>query len=167
MTLEVLHYGEIWSNIGKVTLERNFDVTIGRAACEKSSAIWNLGTNSVFAPRPRKITGNLDRVGRSQDFQAANWRLASSPTLNTRNLTLIPIWLQLYLKNVYLYKSSFLCAYFRWALNICEENTCQRVYAHTGMQTCMYLYLWLFEYSWIWISILVGGSDIIWGLLPI
>jgi hypothetical protein len=47
----------------------NFDVTNGRAACEASSATWNLGTNSVFALGSRKTTENLDRVGRSQDLR--------------------------------------------------------------------------------------------------
>jgi hypothetical protein len=61
-------------------------VTIARAACEASSATWNLDSNSAFALGPRKIPENLDRVGRSQD-----WLLASSPVLNTRVLTLVPI----------------------------------------------------------------------------
>jgi hypothetical protein len=55
------------------------------------SATWNLGTNSAFAMGPRKTTENLDRVGRSQDLPDANWLLASSPALNTRALTLVPI----------------------------------------------------------------------------
>jgi hypothetical protein len=50
----------------------NFDVTIGRAACEARSATWNLGTNSAFALGSRKTTENLDRVGRSQDLPDAN-----------------------------------------------------------------------------------------------
>jgi hypothetical protein len=54
-------------NAGRAALERNFDVTIRRAACEASSSTWNLGTNSVFAPGPRKTKENLDRVGRAQE----------------------------------------------------------------------------------------------------
>jgi hypothetical protein len=34
-------------DVGRAILERNFGVTIGRAACEASSAMWNLGTNSA------------------------------------------------------------------------------------------------------------------------
>jgi hypothetical protein len=49
----------------RATLGRNFSVTIGRAAWEACSATWNLGTNSAFAPVPRKTTENLDQVGRS------------------------------------------------------------------------------------------------------
>jgi hypothetical protein len=47
------------------------NITIGRAAWEACSATWNLGTNSAFALGPRKTTGNLDRVGRSQDLPNA------------------------------------------------------------------------------------------------
>jgi hypothetical protein len=82
VTLEGLHYSETWSNIG-------------RAACEASSATWNLCTNSAFALGSRKTTENLDRVGRSQELPDANWLVASSPELNTRTLTLFPIPLSL------------------------------------------------------------------------
>jgi hypothetical protein len=58
--------------IGRAILGRNFDVTIGRAACEASSATWNLGTNSAFALGPRKTTENIDRVYRSKDLPDAN-----------------------------------------------------------------------------------------------
>jgi hypothetical protein len=46
----------------KVTLVQGeiFNVTIGRAAWEACSAMWNLGTNSAFALGPRKTTENLD-----------------------------------------------------------------------------------------------------------
>jgi hypothetical protein len=54
--------GEIWILIWGVTLWRNFDVNIGRAAWGACSATWNLGTNSAFALRIRKTTENLDRV---------------------------------------------------------------------------------------------------------
>jgi hypothetical protein len=93
MTFEGLHYSEILSNIG-------------RAACEACSATWDLGTNSAFALGPRKPTENLDRVGRSQDLADANRLLASSAALNTRTLTVDPIWLLLYLK-----KSLRICFY--------------------------------------------------------
>jgi hypothetical protein len=41
-------------------LDENFEITIGRAACEAYRATWTLGTNSAFALRPRKATENLD-----------------------------------------------------------------------------------------------------------
>jgi hypothetical protein len=49
MTLEGLHDSEILTNIGRAILGRNFGVTNGTAACEASSATWNLGTNTAFA----------------------------------------------------------------------------------------------------------------------
>jgi hypothetical protein len=45
----------------------NVDINVGRAACEASSATWNLGTNSVFSPGLRKTNENLDRFGRAQE----------------------------------------------------------------------------------------------------
>jgi hypothetical protein len=51
----------------------------------------------AFAIGPRKITENLDRVGRSQDLPDANLLLASSPAINTPTLTLVPMWPLLYL----------------------------------------------------------------------
>jgi hypothetical protein len=51
----------------------------------------NLGTNSAFALGPKKTTGNLDRVGQSQDLPDANGLLASSPALNPRAPTPVPI----------------------------------------------------------------------------
>jgi hypothetical protein len=72
MTLGGLHYSEIWSNIGRVTSGRNFDVTNERAACEACSAKWNLGTKSAFALGSRKTTENLDQVRRPQDLPDAN-----------------------------------------------------------------------------------------------
>jgi hypothetical protein len=53
------------SDIGRATLRRNFDVNIGMAAYEASSATHNLGINSEFALKTRKPTENLHRVGRS------------------------------------------------------------------------------------------------------
>jgi hypothetical protein len=50
-------------NFRRAALGRNFYVTIGRAACEASSATWNLGTNSEFALGPRKTTENFNHVG--------------------------------------------------------------------------------------------------------
>jgi hypothetical protein len=98
-TSGLVHYGKI------------VYITNGRAACEACSATWNLGTNSAFTLGPMKTTENLDRVGQSQDLPDANWLLASSPTLNTRALTLVPIcfffylWkqLQVFLQTFYLY----------------------------------------------------------------
>jgi hypothetical protein len=63
--------------MGRAALARNFDVNIGRSACEACSAMWNLGINSAFALGRRKSKENLDRVDRSQDLQDGN-RFASS-----------------------------------------------------------------------------------------
>jgi hypothetical protein len=79
------------STSGGVHWSEIVGVAIGRAAWEACSATWNLGTNSAFALGPRKTMENLDRIGRSQDLPDANWLLASSPALNTRALTLVPI----------------------------------------------------------------------------
>jgi hypothetical protein len=45
------------------TLGINFDVSIGRAACEACSATWNLCTNSAFALGLSKTKENFDRDG--------------------------------------------------------------------------------------------------------
>jgi hypothetical protein len=55
-----------------VSVERIFNVTIGKASWEAYSATWNFGNNSAFAPRPRKTTENRHRVGQSQDLPEAN-----------------------------------------------------------------------------------------------
>jgi hypothetical protein len=164
--LEGPHYSEIWSNIWRTTLGRNFYFTTGRAACEARSATWNLGTKSASALGPRKTTENLDRVGRSQDLPDANWLLASSPALNTRILTLVPVWLLLYLKEVYMFVFTDLSFYVRTldehrtvVYNICEENTC--LYAHTCIDICDYLNIGEFEHLLWW----GRGSDVVWCLL--
>jgi hypothetical protein len=113
ITPEGLHYCENWTDIGRATLGWNFDVTSGRAACEARRQRGILCTNSAFAPGSRKTTENLDRVGRSQDLPDANWLLASSPALNTRTLTLVPICVfLLYLKK----KFTFFYIFFSYLL---------------------------------------------------
>jgi hypothetical protein len=147
MTLEELYYSEISSNIRRAILDRNFDVTIGRVACEASSATWNLGTNSAFAVGPRKTTENLDHVGQLQDLSDVDCLLAGSPALNTRTLTLVPIWLLFYLKKeVYIFVFTDLPFYMHtldehqtFMYNICKENAC--LHAHTCRQIYIYLYL--------------------------
>jgi hypothetical protein len=60
--IQGLHYSEIWSNIGRATLGRKFDVAIWRAACEARSAMRNLGTNSDLIwgrGKPRKTVSDL------------------------------------------------------------------------------------------------------------
>jgi hypothetical protein len=164
MTLEGLHYSQIWYNIGRSTLGRNFDVTIVRALREASSAMWNLCTNSAFVLGSRKTTENLDRVGRTQDLPDANWLLATRPAVNMRNLTIIPIWLLLYLKKeVFIFVFTDLPFYVRTldeqqpvVHKIWEDNLC--LYEHTYLHIYINLYLWLFEYWWIWISIVVVGG---------
>jgi hypothetical protein len=128
------------------TLRRDFDVPNGRATCEGSNATWNLGSGSAFTPGPRrKTTEILDRVGRSQDLPDANWLLASCPALKTRTLTLVPIWVLLYLKNVCMFVFEdfkiILCAYLGWhqrvVHNICRQDTC--TYMRTYIYICDYL----------------------------
>jgi hypothetical protein len=134
ITLAALHWSEIWPNIGRATLGRNFDVTIGRAAYEACSATWNLCTNSAFALGSRKTTENLDRVGRSQDLPDLNWLLARSLELNTRTLTLVPIWLLLYLEKVYTFLFTNIYCY----VHISEEN-----------QTSVYnIFIWTLALQW-------------------
>jgi hypothetical protein len=65
-------------------LERNFVLIFKWVACEARGATWNLGNNSALAPRPRKTTETLDRVGQSQDLPDAKRLLATSVALNTR-----------------------------------------------------------------------------------
>jgi hypothetical protein len=119
-------------------LTRNFDVTNGKSACEASSATWNLSTNSAFALGSRKATENPDGFGRPQDLPDANWLLANSPTLNGRTLTLVPIWLLLYLKKVYMFVlQMFLAMCILW-MNICKEVTyawMQRIHLVGRMQS--------------------------------
>jgi hypothetical protein len=83
-TPEGLHYGDIWTNIWtnirRAILERNFDITSGRAACEARSATWNSGYQlsicsrtkenhrnpwsswPVTGPSRCKLTKNLTRI---------------------------------------------------------------------------------------------------------
>jgi hypothetical protein len=56
-----------------------------------------------FAPGPGKNTESLERVGRSQILRDANWLLASSPALNTRALTLVPICARFFFCFVFLF----------------------------------------------------------------
>jgi hypothetical protein len=102
---------------------------------------------SAFALEQRKTTENLDRVGRSQDLPDANWRLASIPALNTRILTLVPIWPLLNLnKNrfTYLFLQIFLFACILWmsVRQLCITSAKSR---HTNTHThTYYVYLSLF-----------------------
>jgi hypothetical protein len=141
--LEGLQCSEIWSNIARAILGRNFGVTIWRAAWEACSATWNLGTNSAFALGSRKTTENLDRVGRSQDLPDANWLLASSPTLNTRSLTSVLSRYFFIFKNLHVHFYTFYVHNLdedkTFVHNISKEITC--LYAHTCMQAYIYLYL--------------------------
>jgi hypothetical protein len=49
-----------------------FNITVGKAAWEACSVMWNLGTNSAFTLGPRKTMKNLDQVSRSQDLPDVN-----------------------------------------------------------------------------------------------
>jgi hypothetical protein len=146
-----MHYREIWFNIGRSTLERNFDVKILRAVCEACSGTWNLSTNSASALGPRKITENLGRVGVSRDLPDANWYLVSSPAINTRNLTCCCfLWNN---------NSLHICFYLHnldehqtFVYNICEASTC--LDAHT----CTYILYDYLSICEIWISVVRGWS---------
>jgi hypothetical protein len=46
-------------------IRAKFYVNIGRDGYEEGSATWNLDTNSAFAPGPRKLMENCDRVGKT------------------------------------------------------------------------------------------------------
>jgi hypothetical protein len=43
-------------------IQINFDIKVGRAACEAFSAKSDLSTNSEFALGPKKVMENFDRV---------------------------------------------------------------------------------------------------------
>jgi hypothetical protein len=103
-------------------------VNIWRAAWEACSTTWNFGTNSAFALGPRKTTGNLDRIGRSQDLPDANWLLASSPALNTRALTLFPyLWSCFIIKYVY-----SLCYNVLYSYNLDKQHTVYNTWENDG-----------------------------------
>jgi hypothetical protein len=86
--LEGIHPNDYQSDITSCILKRNC-LYYHWVSCMWST--WNLDTNSTFTLVPRKTTENLVRVGRSQDRPYANWLLASTPALNKRALTLVPL----------------------------------------------------------------------------
>jgi hypothetical protein len=63
-----LCYEEIASTSGGLRLDGNFEVFIAWIVSEACSGTWNSCANSAFAAGPSKTTGELDRVGRSQDL---------------------------------------------------------------------------------------------------
>jgi hypothetical protein len=92
---------------------------------------------------------NLDRVGLSQELPEANLLLASSPALNSRALTLVPICAVRFLFFSFLFFSTscflqlLLCAY-DLDKNQTVYNTCGRnkhIYEQRCIRTCIYLYL--------------------------
>jgi hypothetical protein len=64
-------------------LERNFDVTTGRAACEASNATWNLSNNSAFTLGTRKITEKLYRVRLAKFYINNVSKINSCPSENS------------------------------------------------------------------------------------
>jgi hypothetical protein len=58
---------------------------------------------SIFSITEENHEKKLDRVGRSQDLPDANSLLVSSPALNKRNLTLVPIWLFALFEKIYIF----------------------------------------------------------------
>jgi hypothetical protein len=132
MTLERLHYSEIWSNTE-------------RATCEASSATWNLGINSAFALGLREIMKTLDRVGRSQDVPGENWLLASSSALSTRTLTLVPIRLLLYLITILHNCFIRICMLWMSTKQLCITFA-KRIYAYTHIHADKHTYIYICDY---------------------
>jgi hypothetical protein len=60
-------------NIGRATLGRNSEATIGRAACLASSATWNLDKKSAFALGPRKTTENFNELAGRGNFRRQSY----------------------------------------------------------------------------------------------
>jgi hypothetical protein len=95
---------------------------------------------------------NLDGVGRSQDLPDANWLLASSPALNPRAQTLIPIcavaiFFSFFCTSCFL--QLLLCAYdldkHQTVCNTRGRNKC--IYEQICIQIYIYPYLILHKFS--------------------
>jgi hypothetical protein len=126
------------------------NITIGKAAWEACSATWNVGTNSEFAPGPRKTTEDPDQFGRSRDLQDANWLLASikSASPNISPYLCCCVFSFVFFSRFFFFFLPFikklflqllLCAYdldkHQTVYNRCGRN--KRLYE----QICIYLYL--------------------------
>jgi hypothetical protein len=65
----IVYERNLYINVGRATLGRNLTVTIGRAACEASSATRNLRTKSALVLGTRKTTEILDRLAIRKTFR--------------------------------------------------------------------------------------------------
>jgi hypothetical protein len=105
--LKGFHLNEFLSDIRRCTLRRNF------LCYHWEGCMWSMQCNMEFGYQliiwsgTKEITENLDRVGRSHYLLDANWLLASSPALNTRALTLVPICVFFFLFFESIYKLFF------------------------------------------------------------
>jgi hypothetical protein len=104
ITLEGLHYSEFWFNIGRATLGRNSDVTIGRAACEACGAKWNLRTNSAFAWEPNSRSS-------AKKFRCLLW----NPNVRSLENNFLYLFRGLY--NVSSY-NTYIASNGRWMVNL-------------------------------------------------
>jgi hypothetical protein len=89
-----------WINLLRNILVSHFDLNSWTNVCESCSATWNLLATSTFALGLRRTTGNRVQGGRSQDLPDADWLVAKNHSLNRTTLTLVHIWLLLYLKKL-------------------------------------------------------------------
>jgi hypothetical protein len=113
--------------LGGLHLDKIFNVTIGRAACEACSATWILDTNSAFVLGPRKTTENLDRVvarpSGSKLTSSQQSRIKYASPNNSPYLCCCFIEKHLLYK---LFLQIFLCAYnldeHQTAYNTCGRN---------------------------------------------
>jgi hypothetical protein len=120
ITPEGLHYGEIWTNIGRATLGRNFDVTIGRAACEACSATWNFGYKLSICSR---IEENLGKIWSGlQVTEPCGCKLTSSQQSGIKytNPNVSP-----YLCSCFIWKNLHICffTYFFLVDSLDEQQT--------------------------------------------
>jgi hypothetical protein len=73
-----------------VRAERNFQCYHWEGCMGSMQCNVEFGYQLSICSGTKETTENLDRVGRSQDLQNANWLLASSPALNPWTLTSVP-----------------------------------------------------------------------------
>jgi hypothetical protein len=115
MTLEGLHYSEIWSNTGRAKLGRNFDVTSGRAADEACRGIVEFGYRLSICSMTE---GNHAKPWSSWSVAGpSGCKLTSSQQSGIKhaNLNIIP-----YLAVAFIKKSKF--TYFSFYVHILDEH---------------------------------------------
>jgi hypothetical protein len=143
--LKGFHPNEFQSDIRRGTKRRNFLCYHWEHYMWSMQCNVDFGYQLVFAMGLRKTTENLDHVGRSQDLSDANWLLASSPALNTRALTLVPICAVFFFS--FLWKH--LQVAFTKIVSVYNLDKHQTVYNTRGrnesiyVQICLQLYIYL------------------------